>query len=165
MLRRLARPLLASVFIADGLDAVRHPDAHVARIEKVRPQLKNATDAVGLPDDPRLIVRASGAITVAAGLALATGKAPRLAAFVLAAVSAPTMLARYPVWAAHGSVQRREYTEGLLRSAALLGGLLIAGADTAGKPSLAWRVNQFRASKAADARAKLSDVKAQVSNS
>jgi uncharacterized membrane protein YphA (DoxX/SURF4 family) len=148
VLRLIARPLLAAAFLADGIDAVRHPQAHVASIERFRPALKKVTDALGLPDDPALLVRASGAVTIAASLALAKGKAPRLAAFTLAAVATPITLAKYPVWAAHGSIQRQEYLEGALRSAALLGGLLIAGADTAGKPSIGWRVSQARRARA-----------------
>ncbi len=144
VLRRVARPMLAAVFIADGLDAVRHPDAHVATIERFRPLLKKVTDALGLPDDPKLLARASGAVTVVAALALASGKVPRAAAFTLAAVTAPVALATNPVWAAKGAEQRREYARGALRSGALIGGLLIAGADTAGKPSLGWRVAQSR---------------------
>jgi uncharacterized membrane protein YphA (DoxX/SURF4 family) len=148
VLRLIARPMLAAAFLADGLDALRHPQAHVASLERVRPALKKVTDALGLPDDPALLVRASGALTIAASLALAKGKAPRLAAFTLAAVTTPIALAKYPVWAAHGSIQRQEYLEGALRSAALLGGLLIAGADTAGKPSIGWRLSRARQARA-----------------
>jgi len=153
VLRRVARPMLAAVFLADGLDAVRHPDAHAEKVERFRPVLKKVTDAVGLPDDPRLLVRASGAVTIAAAIALASGKVPRVAAFTLAAVSAPVALAANPLWAAKGKEQRREYAQGALRSAALLGGLLIAGADTAGKPSIGWRMSQAREARAKAAAA------------
>lgn len=148
VLRLVARPMLAAAFLADGLDAVRHPEAHVASMERIRPAITKVTERLGLPDDPALLVRVSGAVTVAASIALAKGKAPRLAAFTLAAIAAPVAIMKYPVWAAHGSIQRHEYLQGALRSAALLGGLLIAGADTAGKPSLGWRVDHARQARA-----------------
>jgi uncharacterized membrane protein YphA (DoxX/SURF4 family) len=149
VLRRFARPMLASVFVIDGLDAVRHPDSHTAELERFRPQVRKVTSALGLPDDPRLLARISGAVTLVAALALATGRAPRLAALTLAAVTAKQTALRYPVWAARGPVERRELIDGALRSASLLGGLLIAGADTAGKPSIGWRVRAAREARAA----------------
>lgn len=148
VLRRVARPLLAAAFIAEGLDAVRHPEAHLSIVEPFRPQLKKVTDAAGLPDDPRLVVRATGAVSLAAAFALATNRLPRVAALVLAAVTTPIALARNPVWAAQGAVQRKEYAAGALRSLSLLGGLLIAAADTAGKPSIGWRMEHARKAKA-----------------
>ncbi len=148
VLRAVARPLLAATFLADGLDAVRHPEVHVARMERLRPTITKVTQRLGVPDDPELLVRVSGAVTVAAAVLLAKGKAPRLAAFTLAAVAVPAALLKNPVWAAHGSIQRQERLQGLLRAGALVGGLLIAGADTAGKPSLGWRVQHAREARA-----------------
>jgi hypothetical protein len=49
------------------------------------------------------------------------------------------MLARNPVWTAQSKVERKEMTGRLLGSAGLLGGLLTASGDRAGRPSLAWR--------------------------
>ncbi len=153
VLRRFARPLLASVFVVGGLDAVRRPEAHTQKLERFRPQVRKATEALGLPDDPKLLVRISGAVTLVAALALATGRAPRVAALTLAAIAAKDTAMTYPLWAARGKVERREYIEGALRGAGLLGGLLIAGADTAGKPSLGWRIRAAREAKAAAAAA------------
>jgi uncharacterized membrane protein YphA (DoxX/SURF4 family) len=151
VLRRFARPLLASVFVVEGLDAVRHPEARTEKLERFRPQVRKATEALGLPDDPKLLVRISGAVTLVAALALATGRAPRVAALTLAAIAAKDTAMTYPLWTARGKVERREYLDGALRGASLLGGLLIAGADTAGKPSLGWRIRAAREAKAAAA--------------
>jgi putative oxidoreductase len=144
VLRRLARPMLASVFVVDGLDSVRHPDAHTAELERVRPQVRKLTEAVGLPDDPRLLVRIGGAIKLVAGFSLATSRMPRIAALVLAVLTVKDTVLRYPVWQAQGPVERQQLLDGALRSASLVGGLLIAGADTAGKPSLAWRARAVK---------------------
>lgn len=152
VLRRFARPMLASVFIVDGLDAVKNPDAHKEEMEKFRPMIRKVGQRLGLsgiPEDPRVLARISGAVTLVAALALATGKAPRLGALILAAASVKKTVVRYPVWSAQGPLQRREFIDGALRSASLVGGLLIAGADTEGKPSIGWRVRHAREARAA----------------
>ncbi|ACQ79524.1 DoxX family protein [Beutenbergia cavernae DSM 12333] len=161
VLRRVARPLLASAFIADGIDAVVHPDAHTGALRDLEPQLAKASDGVPLlPKDARTIVRISGAVTATSGVLLAAGIAPRVAAGVLAAVQVPTILLVNPFWAARGE-ERKTYLRGALRGASLLGGLLLATADTAGKPSLAWRWEHSRA-EAAKHKAELEKVREQV---
>jgi len=69
---------------------------------------------------------------------LALGKAPRLAASALAATLVPTTLPRT------GSGRRRPGAAcpapgHFVKNLGLLGGLMLAAADTEGKPSLAWR--------------------------
>ena len=147
VLRRFARPLLASAFVVDGLDAVRNPEARVEKMESS--QIRKLSQRFGLPDDPKLLVRAWGAATAVAGVALAAGRVPRVAALTLAVLTAEQTAVTYPVWAARGREQRREYAKGALKGASTLGGLLIAGADTAGKPSMAWRVRAAREARAA----------------
>lgn len=160
-LRRIARPLLASVFIADGVDAVRHPAPYVAGLEASRAQMNLATGGHA-PADLTPVVRACGAVSIVAGLMLAAGRAPRPAAFALAVAAAPLAAARNPKPAANTPEARKAYTDVALRQAALLGGLLIAGADTAGKPSIGWRVAKAREAKAAAAREAIAGVKAKV---
>lgn len=92
-----------------------------------------------------------GAVKVGAGVALGVGFAPRFAAGILAALQVPTMVARHPVWAVP-SQDRREHLSGLLRDGAVLGGLLLAAADTAGKPSLAWQLDAARQQVSAEAK-------------
>lgn len=157
-LRRVARPLLASAFIADGIDAVVHPDAHTGALTKLEPRLaKVADDVPYVPRDARTLVRISGAVTATSGVLLALGVAPRVAAGVLAAVQVPTILVRHPFWSTRGA-ERKEHLAGALRGASLLGGLLLASADTAGKPSLAWRWEHSR-EEAAKHKAELEKVK------
>lgn len=143
-LRALARPLLASVFVVEGIDAVRHADRHAAAAEPIRPALARLAERVpGLPADPKSLTRLLGAVQIGAGVLLATGKAPRVAAGVLAVITVPTTLARHPAWAASGE-ERRDHAGGLLRGAALLGGLIFAAEDRQGRPSLGWRVENWR---------------------
>ncbi|PWD52152.1 hypothetical protein C8046_17385 [Serinibacter arcticus] len=147
MLRRVARPLLASVFVADGWRAVRHPAAEVEHLPQARPALTQLADKAPVQLSPDLIVRAAGAAKIVAGGLLGLGIAPRAAATVLTVLHLPTVVAANPFWDATGE-KRREHLLGLLRDSAVLGGLLLAAADTAGKPSIAWRLDTARSTSA-----------------
>ncbi|MFL6124883.1 DoxX family protein, partial [Actinophytocola sp.] len=76
---------------------------------------------------------------VAAGVALGLGKFPRLSALVLAASLAPTTMAGHRFWEHDDTADRAAQRIHFLKNVGLIGGLLIAAADTHGKPSLSWR--------------------------
>ncbi|GAA2983020.1 DoxX family protein [Actinokineospora diospyrosa] len=139
ILRRLARPMLAAVFISGGINALRAPEAHA---EAAKPLLAKAGDK--LPDnaDPVTLVRVDGAVKVAAGLALAFGKVPRLAALLLSASVVPTTVAAHPFWEEKDPAERKQQLTHFLKNVGLLGGLLLAAVDTHGKPSVAWRAKR-----------------------
>lgn len=142
--RLIARPLLASYFVANGAQDLKDAPALAAQAstvtETLAPALDNATpDSVSVPRDPVLWVRASGAVQVVAGLALATGHLPRLSSALLGATLVPSTVARYRFWEATDKEQRREQLTHFVKNTALAGGLLIAALDTAGKPGVAWR--------------------------
>ncbi len=142
--RLIARPLLASYFLANGAQDIKDAPALAQQAapvtEAVAPVVDNATpDGVSVPRDPVLWVRASGAIQVVAGLGLATGRLPRLSAAVLGATLVPSTAARHRFWEATDKTERREQLTHFMKNAALAGGLLIASLDTAGKPGVAWR--------------------------
>ena len=84
ILRSFARPMLAAPFIVDGLDALVRPSRHVEKFEKVAPTLERAGLPPVLTSDARLLTRASGAVSLVAGLGLAAGRAPRTNATILA---------------------------------------------------------------------------------
>jgi len=147
--RRLARPLLASSFVATGVDALLHPDSHVEKFRKVEPALEKVGVPPAIASDTRMLVRASGAVTAVAGLMLATNRKPRTAALTLAAMTVPVTLVNNPVWTGGGRERKKEMRRGLLTGASLVGGLLIAGLDRDGRPSLAWRATNTREHKAA----------------
>ncbi|WP_139738677.1 DoxX family membrane protein [Actinomyces wuliandei] len=144
LLRVLVRPALAAPFITDGIDAVARPRRHMEKLEKVTPTLERAGVPPLLTSDARLLTRVSGAVSVLAGLGLATGRAPRTSAAVLAALNIPLTLVNYPVWTAADKESRKRSVSGLLRGAAVGGGLLLAAVDRQGRPSLAWRVRNSR---------------------
>ena len=137
VLRALARPMLASIFIVQGYDTLRRPEKVAARAEKVVGPLKERVDA--LPDSTEQLVRINGGVQLVAGSLLAIGKFPRLSALALAATLVPTTLAGHPYWEAQDDQERAQQRIHFLKNVTMLGGLLIAAADTEGNPSLAWR--------------------------
>src|SRR5690606_15993546 len=86
---------------------------------------------------------------VSGGVLLALGKAPRLASLVLAASVLPATVTQQDFWTEADPDKKQAKRAAFLKDVSLLGGLLIAGADTEGKPSLGWRGR--RAAKAAAA--------------
>jgi uncharacterized membrane protein YphA (DoxX/SURF4 family) len=129
--------MLASIFVVQGWETVRDP-GRVA--EAAEPVVRPITDRVSaLPDQTEQVVRINGAVQVVAGSLLALGKFPRLSALVLAATLVPTTFAGHPFWATEDKQERAQQRIHFLKNASMLGGLLIAAADTAGDPSLAWR--------------------------
>lgn len=139
VVRRIARPLLAAIFVESGLDAYRHP---AARARAAKPLVQKMAGPLGLPDDPELLVRANGAAQAGAGALLALGRFPRLSSLVLALSLVPTTLAAHRFWEVDDSDQRRMDRTHFLKNAGLLGGLLIASLDTEGRPGLTWRARR-----------------------
>ena len=64
LVRRLARPLLASVFIYDGIDALRHADERVPAMDKVVGDRPVNIPGINTTAD---LVRADAAVKVAGG--------------------------------------------------------------------------------------------------
>ena len=162
LLRVVARPLLAAPFIADGVDALRHPYEHVEHAASVRPLIDKATGAAGLEpltdEQLALATRVTSAVTVLAGLRFATGRHPRSAALCLAAIGAPMALVHMPTPGAMRKLPK-DHAKSLraraLGKLGLVGGVLIASTDRVGQPSAlvarAMRRDQRRAIAAAEA--------------
>jgi putative oxidoreductase len=140
VLRSVARPMLASIFIAQGYQTLRHPEQVVKQAEPVVRSLAGLTDV--MPDDTEQAVRVNGAVQMAAGTLLALGWLPRTSALALAVTLVPVTAAGHRFWEESDSEQRGQQRIHFLKNLAMLGGLLIAAGDTAGKPSLAWRGRQ-----------------------
>lgn len=138
IVRRIARPLMAGIFISGGIDTLRNPQprAEKARpvVEPVAEPLSKATGVGGL--DAEQITKIDAGVKIAAGLLLATNHLPRLSSFVLACSLAPTTLAGHPFWRETDKAARTNQRLHFLKNLAILGGLLIATADTGGKESL-----------------------------
>ena len=118
----VARPLIAGMFVYGGLDAVRNPRGKVPRAEKVAPDV---ADVVGIDADTEQLVQFNGAVQVVAGLSLALGIFPRVAALALAASLVPTTLAGHRFWEEDDEEAQDQQTIQFLKNAAMMGGLLL----------------------------------------
>ncbi|MBV9093435.1 MAG: DoxX family protein [Streptosporangiaceae bacterium] len=137
-LRTLARPMLASIFILGGYDTFRNP-------ERVAPTAEPVVSSIpGMSAKPEDAVRLNGAIQMVAGSLLGLGWLPRLSSLAIAATLVPTTAAGHRFWEAEDEATKAQQQVHFLKNLSMLGGLLIAAADTGGKPSLAWRA-RYRA--------------------
>jgi putative oxidoreductase len=129
--------MVASIFVIQGYDTFRRPERVAPRAEPVVRPLAERIPAV--PTKTEDAVRLNGAVQMVAGLLLATGRFPRLSALALAGTLVPTTLAGHRFWEAEEEGDQAQQRIHFLKNLSMLGGLLIAAADTAGSPSLAWR--------------------------
>ena len=137
VVRAVARPMLASIFAIQGYDTMSNPERVAAKAERVVRPLAERMPVV--PDQTEEAVRLNGAIQFTAGSLLALGVWPRLSALAIAATLVPTTVAGHRFWEAENEQDRAQQRIQFLKNLAIFGGLLITAADTAGRPSLAWR--------------------------
>jgi uncharacterized membrane protein YphA (DoxX/SURF4 family) len=141
LIRRIARPLLSAVFIGQGIESLRNPKPAAEAAAPAVDGLRTLPDPVGsrIPSDPQTFAQINAGVQIGGGLLLATGKAPRLASAALAFTVLPANLGAHMFWSESDPARKAEKRQAFLTDLSLLGGLLIASADTAGKPSLGWR--------------------------
>ena len=144
LIRRIARPLLSAVFIGQGVETLRNPTVTLEATEPTIAALRTLPEPVGdkVPSNPETAARINAAVQVGGGLLLATGKLPRIASAALAFTVIPGSLGAHLFWNESDPERKAQKRRDLLTDLSLLGGLIIAAADTAGKPSLGWRGRQ-----------------------
>lgn len=124
--RRVARLMLAWIFITGGFSAMRKPEGRAATAAPLLDKIRELAPA-SLPDDVGL-VRVNGGVQAVAGVTLATDTLPRLSAFVLAAALVPTTAGGHPFWSIDDPAQRMHQRTQFNKNLAMLGGLLLAAA-------------------------------------
>ncbi|MGY4712165.1 DoxX family membrane protein [Mycolicibacterium sp. CBM1] len=141
LIRRVARPMLAAVFIGQGFEALRSPKPAAEAARPALEGLQKLPEPVGsgVPRDPETFAKITAAVQVGGGLLLASGRLPRLASAALAFTVIPANLGAHMFWAETDQQLKAQKRRDFLTDMSLLGGLIIASADTAGKPSLGWR--------------------------
>jgi uncharacterized membrane protein YphA (DoxX/SURF4 family) len=150
LVRRVARPMLASIFVYSGAKNIRNPEVVAPTAEKVTEPVKKQLSA--LPQDTETLVRINGGVQVVAGTMLALGRFPRLSAIALVGSLVPTTAAAHRFWEVDDPAQRSQQTIHFLKNCGLSGGLLLAAVDTEGRPSVGWRAR--RAARRAAERAR-----------
>ena len=141
--RLLARPMIASMFVVGGVNALRNTEMAAQRAKPVTdtmiPLAQKVAPNAPIPTDPKTLVRINAAVQLGAGLALATGRMPRVAAFTLAASLVPTTAAGHRFWEESDPQTKANQRIHFFKNVSMLGGLMIAAVDTEGRPGLAWR--------------------------
>ncbi|MFE9689775.1 DoxX family protein [Micromonospora sp. NPDC005806] len=139
--RSLARVMLSGIFVVSGARNLQNPGRLAAAAKPVTdraaPLLQNLHPRI--PTDTETLIRANSAVQVVGGLMLATGKFARPAALVLAGTLVPVTAAGHPFWNNDDPGARNNNQIHFLKNLGLFGGLLLAAADTEGKPGLRWR--------------------------
>jgi uncharacterized membrane protein YphA (DoxX/SURF4 family) len=143
--RTTARLLLSGIFLASGLKALAGPGELVPRARRVTDPMAPVLDKIDsrLPTDPETLVQINGVIQVGGALLLALGHFTRPAATMLAASLIPTTIAAHPFWTIKDPEERERQEVQFLKNLGLLGGLLLAAADTQGRPGLKWRTEHL----------------------
>lgn len=159
--RLIARPMLASIFLVGATNALRNTAGPAAKADPVTSRLVPLARKAGvpLPEDPETLVKINAGVQIGAGLALATGRLPRLSAAVLAGSLVPTTAAGHRFWEADEDATRTQQRLHFFKNVAIVGGLIIAAGDTEGRPGVAWRARHA----AKDARREAKLLKAKVS--
>lgn len=145
LIRVIARPMMAAMFVVGGLNALKNTDASAAKASKLTDKLvplaQKAAPSVPIPQDAKTLVRINAVTQIVAAAAFATGRAPRLSSTVLATTLVPTTLAGHPYWEESDPAARANQRIHFFKNVSMLGGLLLAGVDTEGQPGLAWRAS------------------------
>ncbi len=163
--RLIARPLLASGFIFGAVSALRNVDQLAPKAapltDKVVPAAKKA--GIPLPEDTATLVRINAGVQIVGGLALATGKAPRLGSLLLAGSIVPTTIVGHAFWAESDPSAKKTHMMAFFKNVSMLGGAIIAAGDTDGKPGVAWRAKRAAKDARREARTGAKLAKAKLS--
>ena len=141
LLRRVARPLLSVAFIGQGVETLLDTKSASDIVRPTLEGLQTLPDPVAqkVPSDAATVARVNAGVQIGAGLLLATGRIPRVASGLLALTVVPGNLGDHMFWNETDPERKAAKRRGFLTDLSLIGGLVLASADTAGKPSLGWR--------------------------
>lgn len=127
ILRSVARPLLASMFLYGGVNSIRNAKTMASKAQPVADLVHKAAPDVQVSTTN--LVRINGAVHVAAATALATGHIPRISAFLLAGTLVPTTAVGHQFWNQTDPAARQNQLIHFLKNLSMMGGLLMATLD------------------------------------
>ncbi|WP_118915318.1 DoxX family protein [Mycobacterium shigaense] len=141
VIRRIARPLLSAAFIGQGINSLLNPKTAAEAAAPTVDGLQSQPDPIGsnIPSNPQTVAQINATVQIGGGLLLASGRLPRVASAALAFTVLPANLGPHSFWNEPDPQLKADKRQQFLTDLSLVGGLLIASADTAGKPSLGWR--------------------------
>ncbi|MDN5701139.1 MAG: DoxX family membrane protein [Kocuria sp.] len=144
IVRRLARPLLATGYVAGGVEAFRNSSAAAEKLDPVLKQVEQVLPQVRPVTANRAqVAQGIAAAQVLAASALALSKLPRLSASVLLGTTAINTYVQYQSADASTKEAKSNRRNNVFKNLSLVGAVMIASVDTAGNPSLAWRASHL----------------------
>lgn len=160
LIRRAARPLLAAPFVFEGVQVALHPEREIDVAPGAFAKVDEKLSSSPVPGvlDTRTIIRTAGVVAAGAGICYATNRAPRASAALLLVTTSVGIANRKKIWELRGH-ERNEEIKAILTDAGLLGGVLLAVADTDGNPSVGYRMSKLveRGQKAAEKKRRALD--------
>lgn len=143
IIRKFARPALASSFIISGVERLKDAEAnqHLAKVLNLASKANPSLSV--LQGNERIIGQALAGTQVVAAALFALGKAPRLSSGVLLATGAANAYVEYAATAADSKEAKAARRRAAVTNASLLGAIAITAVDTDGSPSLAWRASKL----------------------
>jgi uncharacterized membrane protein YphA (DoxX/SURF4 family) len=142
--RLIARPMLASSFVASGTERFRHAESGAAALRPVLDTVAKVFPAAARATaDEQRAVRVLGAVQATAGVLLAMGRFSRLCSAALAVTSALQAFADFRSADSSTPEARKSRRVKLLKDISLTGAVLLAAVDTNGQPGLAWRAGHL----------------------
>ena len=150
--RRLARTMLAGVFVSGGVNALKQagPRAELVRQSGLADKLPASVPAP--LRQPENLVRLNAAADILGGLSLITSRTPRLASLGLVASMAPMTAVGHPFWAEKDKAAKSQQQLHFLKNVAVMGGLLLSAGDTGGRESSPHAVGRLSRRATKDAR-------------
>lgn len=143
LIRTVARPMLSSMFVVGGINAFKNAEGHAQQAQPITDRVvgsvRKAVPGAPVPTDPVMLVRVNAGVQLLGAAALATGRAPRLGATLLAVSLLPTTAAGHRYWEETDPNAKLTQKIGFFKNVSMFGGLLLAAVDTEGKPGVAWR--------------------------
>lgn len=144
IVRRIARPLLATGYIVNGIDSFRNSSAAAEHLDPVLKTIRRAApQAESALQNPAMVAQGLAAAQVGAAALFALGKAPRLASTVLISTTAINAYLDFRASDNGTKEQRAARRNSGLKNISLVGATMLAAVDTDGNPSLRWRAEHF----------------------
>lgn len=143
LVRRFARPLLASSFIVSGVDRLRDPESSRHLAKAVNLAASSTPQLAVLRGQEKLVGQVLAGSQVVAGTLFALGKLPRFSSAVLLMTGALNSYVEYRATEAETKEAKTARRNAALVNGSLLGAIAISAVDTDGSPSLAWRASKL----------------------
>ncbi|MEX5270056.1 DoxX family membrane protein [Kocuria sabuli] len=144
IVRRIARPLLATGYVANGVESFRNSSRAAQHLAPAASAAAKAfPQAAPALQNPAVVAQGLAAAQIGAAVLFGLGRLPRLSAGVLLTTSALNAYADYRAAEADTAEQKADRRTTAFKNASLVGAVMLAAVDTEGNPSLLWRAEHL----------------------